>query len=152
MTEECEMTVVKEMNIYGSDVAELCKKTNTWYSEDFIISFYADGNWSDKPEQTRTILKMSKSFANKWGFVNVIPEPYEDEFQIYDSQTLTSKQLPEFIQDAQTIIDYAWDANASILVNATFMPEDGQKDKSLVLYIDDESKMAVKCETINIRP
>lgn len=141
---------IRNMNDYGKDVAEVCKATNTWFSEDFTVYLYADGNWSDIPQQRDTIIKMAKEFAKKWRFINEIDdEPFEDEFMIYDSQTLTSSQLPEFIAGIQEIIDYAWDLNAAIAIKAHFVPEDGQKEKMLKLDIDDEHKMTVECRECN---
>lgn len=136
---------IRNMNEYGSDVAEVCSVTNTWFSEDFTIYLYADGNWRDIPAQFDILEQMAQKFAKKWEFINEINEPYEEEFLIYDSQSLTSSQIPEFIADVQEIIDYAWELNASIAIKAHFVPEDGQKEKMLKFDIDKSCKISVEC-------
>ena len=133
------------VSAFDSDVARVCNATNKWYSEDLTIYLYADGNWNDIPEQRDILVNKARVFAKKWQFVNEIQEPYEDEFLIYDSQTLDSKQLPAFINDAQEIMDYAWNLNASVDIKAHFVPEDGQKEKALNLGLDDKCKITVEC-------
>ena len=73
---------IRNMNEYGSDVAEVCSVTNTWFSEDFTIYLYADGNWRDIPAQFDILEQMAQKFAKKWEFINEINEPYEEEFPL----------------------------------------------------------------------
>ena len=136
---------IRTMNSFNSDVAELLGVTNKWYGEDFTIYLYADGNWNDSSEKRDRLIEKAKVFAGKWQFVNEIQDPFEDEFLIYDSQTLTSEQLPEFIRDAQEIIDYAWDLNASIGIKGHFVPEDGQKETGLKLGANDKNDITIEC-------
>ena len=137
---------IRKISYYGTDVEEVCARTNTWHSEDFTIYLYADGNWSDNPEQRDLIISKAKAFAEKWNFINEIREPYEDEFLIFDSQTLQSEQLPKFVQDVQEIIDCAWNMNASVDIKSHMIPEDGQKDTILKMVLDENHIIKLICE------
>lgn len=123
---------------------ENCKDIEKWHCNEFVLDMQAENNWDDIPEQRDAVMSKARKYAEKYEILNEIDDPFEDQIIMYDSPTVPNNMVEEYINDVQKIIDPAWNCNAWIHMQATFVSAGSCPFAVMQLVINDDGKIEKK--------